>query len=286
MLWLLLGACGYIFANGYDTWFSPMSDDRLRPLDDIPLDVAGCLKIEELLRFGIKRRWNPAIRCRDLLLYPSKFLTQPVSAQRRVWSQKKYQPHFEALRASGILQANHHPNECVAYSTYFSVKKSDEYDRAIFNGRRISRFFSRPSPVNLVKNSDLLVKISEVARIHPQAHIIVGDFRHWFHQQRALNLSRYFGVACGSQAYRWNTMPMGFSHSPHMAQTLSWLILSHGLLESGVVDSSFLEDQELPVFIPLKPTLGGSTQGGFMVVYYDNYLIMTVDGAQTRLVND
>ena len=62
MLWLLLGACGYLFSVGYDVWI----DDRteLKPLDPIDAHLACGLKIDELLAYGIRQRWRPAIRVR------------------------------------------------------------------------------------------------------------------------------------------------------------------------------------------------------------------------------
>lgn len=278
MLWLLLGACGYLFSVGYTAWSEGADDSTIHELDPIDPGIAGCIDIESLLQYGCKKRWNPAIRTLSLLQHPTRFIITPIPTQRAIWSQKKYMSHFETLAAARIIEAQH-GCECTSYSTYFSVRKNDTFDRAIFNGRRVSKMFARPPPVNLITTSLLIKKLDEVLKNFPEAHITVGDFRHQFHQLPCGELSKFFGVACGRTRYKWKTVPMGFSHSPAIAQTVSLLLLTHGLIESGLVDSEFLKDQELPQFIPIRG-------GGFLIVYYDNYLIVTTSGTAMAEFND
>lgn len=266
MLWLLLSSIGYIFNIGYEDVgdLSPLTERVPQELD--PISVALCVSMVSILSVGLKYRWKCAIRVRSIMSHPTRFLNDGnLPAQRRVWTRRRYSFHLEALKQSGVLKGIPHANHSVMYSSYFSIKKTEGLDRAIFNGRKVSQLFSRPPPVNLIRTSLLVQMLHKLSVEHKRLYCIAGDFRHWFHQLSCEQLSRFFGVACAGMYYQWQSWPMGFSWSPFAAQVISWLVLTSGLSEE-VADLSFREDEELPFFIPLRG-------GGFIVVYYDNYLI-------------
>ena len=205
---------------------------------------------------------------------PRRFLlSQTQQSLARVWTQRKYSEHLLSLKASGILREILHANWAVSYGSYFSVPKDESVDRAIFNGRSISKLFEKPPSVNLVRLPVLLQILHKLTEKNPQQTVFVatGDFRHWFHQLKNGELERFFGIAIAGAYYLWTTWPMGFSWSPFAAQTCAWLILIDNLMEFVVTD--FLNDAELPSVIPLA----GGMECGFIVVYYDNYLIATTD---------
>jgi len=265
MLWLLLATCGYAFSCAYHAMFGAETENLQTrspmPLD--PISVAGCLRIIDLLKTGVTKKWKAAVVVTTLRTHPRQFLKQKdLPAQRRVWSRCKYRDHFSDLCNSKVISELKRANHAVSYSSYFSVPKSEAFDRAIFNGRRISKLFKRPNPVNLIQTKELLDRLQR----NSTAHVITGDLRHWFHQLDCGDLWRFFGVACDGRSYVWKMFPMGFSWSPFVAQTLAWLLLTHGM--EYWLDTSFVNDSELPRLIQLK-------DGGFMTVYYDNFFIST-----------
>lgn len=270
MLWLLLSVCGYLFSAGYEAFDSDHGDldAPLRPLD--PITCAGCLNVEAILKCIRLWRWKPGLEAARVLERPSDFLVAKISGQRRVWSRRRYSPHFEALKNYGILGELRFANHCIFYSSYFTVPKNSQCDRAIFNGKRVSTLFSRPAPVNLPMAKDILKRLSLMP---PKKYIITGDFRHWFHQIRVKRaLSMFFGVACAGLTYEWTTLPMGWSWSPFVAQSFAWVVLLQGLGFSRDI----LDDPQLPAFA-LLPC-------GFVTVYYDNFLFATSDEEEARRI--
>ena len=125
-------------------------------------------------------RWKPGLIASEVLDHPSKYMIKPISAQRRVWTKKRYKEHMEHLEKAGILQRLEHPNECSFFSSYFSVPKTSICDRAIFNGKALSTLFKAPPPVNLAQTRDVLTRLQNLAYEHDNLYVAVGDFRHWF----------------------------------------------------------------------------------------------------------
>ena len=112
-------------------------------------------------------------------------------------------------------------------STYFAVPKTETTSRAIFNGKRLSTYWPTPAPVNICDTATLIRKILETAERCKKLWITVGDFRHWFHQIPVnLELARHFGIALSpAETFLWRTLPMGWSHIPHIAQAIAWGVL-------------------------------------------------------------
>ena len=272
MLWLLLRTAGYDFNPcDYSDCENELKRNNRIPNSLDPIECAGAVFMDALKKVIKLRRWKPALLMVMLLDNPEKFLVEQVPAKRRVWTRKKYQPHFMALKASKIISELDAPNSCRYYSTYFSVPKTSKEDRAIFNGRLLSMCFRRPPPVNLIRMPDLLQKLAVLAKSHPGLCVASGDLRHWFHQLSAGKaLSSFFGVACAGASFKWNTLPMGFSWSPFLAQVASWMFLTH---KNPWVEEACFADEQLPTFVELRG-------GGWMTVYYDNYIIAAVDAKQ------
>ena len=147
--------------------------------------------------------------------------------------------------------------------------------RAIFNGKRLSSFWLAPPNVNLVDTRSLIAHMRAFSRRCPRFHVVMGDFRHWFHQIAVHpELRRHFGLAYSdsagnSQCYLWRTLPMGWSYSPFIAQSYAWSVIAH---RNPNQESLFVEEAlrgaQLPTLLP-------SRQGGFATVYYDNFLLVT-----------
>jgi len=188
-----------------------------------------------------------------------------------VFTNVKYKHHFRALEDYSLLRRV--PPESLKFcSTYFSVPKDDQIDRAIFNGRKLSSHFKTPEPVNL---ADIPRILKEINSTHQGLSMVCGDIRHWFHQLPMNAESQtFFGLAMEQSTYLWLCVPMGWSHSPVIAQGAAWILLGH--FEPGeFVYVDIRNMSSLPMFVVLKNKDGKEV--GFAVVFYDNYLISSRD---------
>ena len=122
--------------------------------------------------------------------------------------------------------------------------------------------------------------------------MILGDLRHYFHQiGLPENAKKYFAAKCDSKFYRSNTLLMGGSWSPHLAQCLSLLLLVHREpMQSPLFDESFRSSERIPTYIPV--TWRGKCVG-FACIVYDNFgIFLDVDDEDlnialaTRMVNN
>ena len=103
--------------------------------------------------------------------------------------------------------------------------------------------------------------------------VATGDIRHFFHQIKITEqLQRYFGVALGDEFFAWTQIPMGFSHSPWIAQSLALLILLFREDDENPFFEEPLDLQQLPDYLNIKSVDGHDD--GFIVVYYDNILLV------------
>lgn len=288
MLWILLRSLGYILASiisGYDYARPDINDTCEHKLD--PIQVAGCLRLDEVKRYGRQRHFKSLCKAWDMLDRPK---VTPFLTPRITWTPRRYRHHFEQLKDFGILEPS--SDQPLYTSGYFSIPKENGSARAIFNGSKLSTHFPPPPPVNIMSQRDILHKIAAHVfpdRDHSQAvekveplpsafYVIHGDFRHWFHQLPSESgLSRYFGVACAGIKYLWKTLPMGWSWSPYIAQAAAWTLIVRDC--DDLLDLTPLEkDEGLPFFIRTKGH-------GFITVYYDNYIFVTSDEKEAVELN-
>jgi hypothetical protein len=294
-IWRLLAYSGY--GGQFDYNDRPWSDsDKVLPPD--PIDVAGQAEITRLrkrcekLGFhalkeafdlitaannpALSRWWNGYKRGRE---EKEGNNSDPPRALR--FSNAKYAEHLRSF-ASDMKEENQRilqrvkATELYHCSTYFEVPKTKDTSRLIFNGKELSKHWKIPRPVNICDTGSLIKKILSVSEAKGQKlHVVVGDFRHWFHQIRVSEaLSRHFGIALrekngGIETFRWRTLPMGWSHSPFIAQCLAWGVLCHR--EDGqrpLFDEGAFHGSELPTFVPTR-------ENGFLTVYYDNFILVT-----------
>jgi len=187
-----------------------------------------------------------------------------------------YLTHLRQLSKWGIVsQTERH--QLIFCSTYFAVPKDANLDRAIFNGRRLSNLFMCPPSVGIADISLVNKRLSDLMRgVHEskgesrRVFGFVADFRHFFHQiPLAPSIRRLFGIACGEHFFLWNSLPMGWSWSPLLAQCIGWTLLCGRLEnEESLFDEGFTKDLSLPSFIPLASDLG------FCALYYDNIIVV------------
>jgi hypothetical protein len=177
----------------------------------------------------------------------------------RVLTSKKWCPQILELEMWKVVRRVSMA-EARGYATYFSVPKSDELARAIFNGRTLSLAFVSPPPVNLPRLDDIFHGLAD------KTFFVEADFRHFFHQirmARLISLSMCIGL--GRKTFCWRTLPMGWSFSPYIAQSISWVIILRALEKSGLVQEINIENlTSCPRFL--------SSCSFFTTVYYDNLL--------------
>ena len=190
----------------------------------------------------------------------------------------RFSSHMKTLRTCTILKKR--SAEFLLFCAgYFAVAKSSGGSRGIFSGRRLSRRCPVPPPVNLVDTRELVQKMVRhgAGKKRPRKYnVLVGDFRHWFHQIGAPDwMQRLFGIRHKGEMYSWRSLPMGWSWSPYFAQACAWSFLTYR--KDG--ESALLEEE---VFKGEKgmPRWARTPQGGFVTVYYDNFIVVTPDAQE------
>lgn len=148
---------------------------------------------------------------------------------------------------------------------YFAVPKGEEHSRAIWNGKPLGRISHGPPPVFLPYLPDLLEKLGTYIHDNPGCELLTADFRHFFHQIPTNQvLARFFGVALDGKYYCWTSLPMGWSWSPFVAQSVAWAILLAGSDDLWELEPGL---DKLPTYVHLK-------KGGWLTVYYDNLFVV------------
>jgi len=277
MLWLVMRGAGYAFAAmGYDGEVTGES-----PGTPNPLDCARCANMRQLRSAAARHNWARVVFLLAVISGLPAFeaaILPPLDARQvcrqKKFTNKKYLPHMDQLEGSRIIElalAEH----VSCFSTYFSVPKNKTSERSIFNGKSLSKGHNAPPPVNIPDIPRVIREMAEWAK-RGRISAVVGDFRHFFHQlEMAPDVRRFFGVAIAERVYRWCSVPMGWSWSPVIAQACAWTVLSHyEETEQRLVDDTGLKGDNLPIFLPLLNKSG--VECGFVTVYYDNYLAVSI----------
>ena len=168
-------------------------------------------------------------------------------------------------------------------SGYFAVLKTANVARSIFSGRRLSRECPVPPPVNLADTRDVVRKMRNFLRKQrrekgrAQLYAYGGDFRHWFHQIPAAPWMRnLFGlVDADNNEYQWQSLPMGWSWSPFLAQACAWSVLTRDHAGKNVFDVEAFRSNRLPTWIEVRGP--DNKVVGYATVYYDNFLVFSSD---------
>ena len=285
VVWKTAKTLGYEFFTQSDADDGEGDYGRIRtqsilPLDRIPKEIVGKARVARVVQRAEKLE---LYALHDVL----RLLTSDV-ANAPDWYQEmrkerppphraidgRYNGHRQELVAAGLLEPLGE-RTVLHYSGYFAVMKDAERSRSIFNGKKLSERCDVPASVNLIDIRELVTKIVAhgVGGRQSQGYFVVmGDFRHWFHQIPAPEWMRsLFGMDFGEERYRWTSIPMGWSWSPLLAQAMAWAFLSYREGdESPLLDESLLkQNYTLPRWVPVS--------GGFVTVYYDNFFVLTND---------
>ena len=200
----------------------------------------------------------------------------------------KYARHFQKLLTWGLIKECG-KEELLFFSRYFSVAKTRDVDRAIFNGKRLSATCALPPKVNLPTYKEIFRRIEDLANgNNGKVWAVTGDLRNCFHTysydfaDASGQTARFFGmcwkVGDSLKFAKWMGLPMGHSWSPAIAQACGWAMLT----ATNAGDSRFFRDchfsDALPSLVPMYRS--GDVSGaiiGWITIYYDNYLCVTND---------
>jgi hypothetical protein len=232
-MWRIFKSLGLYSQMDYGDAFKPGAE--LSPLDDMNGFVRRA-------RVPVLRSWAGTMDLRFALLaisliadVTSFFLNgEPCNVTSYHPTNAKYQDHFHTMVRAGLIRPveSHHRRVAIKYiSTYFSVPKTKEVARSVFNGKRLSKLFRRPPPVNIPEVRQTTRRLVELGRRASSRRRLQGftaDIRHWFHQIPVEEeVSRYFGVCMGEDWFEWRALPMGWSYSPFICQCMAWTAILH-----------------------------------------------------------
>ncbi len=292
-LWQLLKG-GY--GGGYGENIPERGRDDVGKLD--PVLCAGRAKIGEMRESARRMGMTFAVNLLGIILDYSLFIgrmkisTDSKQEPRKLkFTNNKYRDQLEELCGFGIT-SKVSAGLLKHCSTYFAVPKTEELDRAIFNGKTLSSRFTTPDPVNIPDIPRVIEEINKIVGADEKgAHFLCGDLRHWFHQIPLLDQIRsWFGLATSAIAFGpflqeqmnqehriietfvHNTLPMGWSYSPLIAQSAAWTLLAHHTDQEPAYIS--LKDMTTPpMFVELHSAEG--VKVGLATVYYDNYIVVS-----------
>lgn len=275
MNWFLaiLGICHYSCGN-----YSGPTTHRAKgnntqppnPLDPISLETVGRVRLDVIHR-------SASLLEMTVLLSATLFLTSKSIAEPHVTvhfldncadglrsrckggvpqreTNKRYAEHLSSLRSCGITSEIYQTDvdSILNFSSYFSVPKNEEFDRAIFNGKAFSELWNNPPNMNTADISSLLKRMQQHVNSRRKMYVVSGDLRHWFHQLRAPDWLRdYLGIHIrGGRYYKWNTIPMGLKHSPWCAQSIAWCLLAcRRLNQQPFLNEQDFQEDQLPTFV-------------------------------------
>lgn len=187
--------------------------------------------------------------------------------------------HLKLLRKWGVVDILV-VNPALCLSKYFAILKSNGMARTIFSGAKLSSLFKRPPPVNLPGLPVVLSLLSDILR-GEKFYFLCADLRHYFHQI-SLNpdLMRYFSIRCHGELWGYLVLPMGWSHSPRIAQCYAWVsLLDMATEENGLARSAreflAMKPEHPPSFMLLHDVRGCVV--GLVLIWYDNFLFWSTN---------
>jgi len=164
---------------------------------------------------------------------------------------------YVAKTKNSIARLKEIPFEEVKWvASYFAVVKSILEARAIYNGKKFSFLCNTPPPTNLPDMIALLAALCDLIEESGGAVTVSeGDIRHFFHQvPLEFSISQHFCINIEDddgkvQFFRWVTLPMGWSFSPFIAQSISMGILIRTLEICGFDMQRYRSLETPPPFI-------------------------------------
>lgn len=238
-----------------------------------PIDVAGSFQYHKLL--GTAPFVDRAIKTVSDPVYFQTLLLrsedESSSCKRDPTSQHtncRYAMHLQALTGWGVTELALAVS-LVIVCRYFAVAKSDLSSRSIFDGRNTSARCVPPPPLSLPDTAEIT---KYYARFRHRISMCVWDYRHYFHQiSLHPQIRPYFGVKVKQKTYRWKVLPMGWNHSPAVAQSLALGIAIRAIRQAGLsLTIPITSDTQIPAYLEVQ---AGDDSARFYVTY-DNVCIL------------
>jgi len=291
-LWRLMSCVSLYSAIGYqgEVKRAP-SEDAVLPLD--PIDVACSAKLQRIRSIAIALDCKFCLQALKWLDDPSELWLDgpPAKMNDHKPTANKYSAHLsEMADRYRITERLNGPSSLAFVSGYFAVPKSPTHSRSIFSGRSLSRLFVTPPPVNIPAVEDIFALLTWLIPLRKTWFTFTGDIRHWFHQIKiGPGLARYMGLhGPDNTYYRYRVLPMGWSFSPRICQSLAWAILLSAPANPDRTTSSVLNSDGLakarrqcrqiehpPKYVLLHDDAGNVV--GFVTLTYDNIGIWCSD---------
>jgi len=164
-------------------------------------------------------------------------------------------------------------DEITAYSKFFQVPKGTNFWRVIADSRIAGRLCRSPDPVNFPHVRTLLLEIAALGA----TFAVVGDFKFWFYQMEiSTELRRFFGIECGEIFCRLRCLPQGWSWSPRIAQSMSWLIILYHEKNEDTLGVHEEWSGDPPPFVRLKDPRTKNVVG-LIFLWLDNIFVIHKD---------
>jgi len=197
-------------------------------------------------------------------------------AKEESWSTKTKTKFLETLIfLVGIgLFVMSSAKEMLALTKHFQVPKGSDAWRIISDARIFNWLCRVPAGVNLPLLRTLLIEIAALGA----TYAVTGDWRFWFYQLPInIELQKHFVVSCAGKYFRMTCLPMGWSWSPRIAQSIGWgVILYRHTLDGVLADPlGVYEDwgPDPPSIVHLRTGPGGAIVG-LIVLWYDNVMVI------------
>jgi hypothetical protein len=199
-------------------------------LDEIPQGLVGCFQHEKikcpLTKDGILEKVLDLLRSEDVRDYLKGPLDGTITSGTPIKSSPDQWRFGSELLSSGLCKkVNRRKGGRKGYGRFFTVLKKHLEDgtavvRTILDCKDANTLFKDPPPVNLPS-------LKETIKAFDGKERIVGlDFRHYFHQiPISEGLKRLFNIVFGSLTLEWQAVPMGWTWSCAVAQTLTWYLV-------------------------------------------------------------
>ena len=252
---MLCNVCGgrYVPATGYAG--DEAADVEVGDLDPVDPKIAGKADVKRMKRMLHNIQF--AVRALMIITSLSTFLEEfnPAfehRAVRRLATSERWSDHFVQLVSFGLL-APCTAGNALFVSTYFAVAKGDGSARSIFNGKEFSAQGNVPPPTNLPDVTRVLTTLEEMNRGCATVSIMEGDVRHYFHQlPLADSICRYFCLYLQGQFYSWRSLPMGWSFSPFVAQSIGMGLILEALRRTNYDVKEFGASNTPPSMIVIR----------------------------------
>ena len=208
-IWRIFSSIGLYTTCPYDADVAAENYGSGKPNDLDPIDVAKDCRLGVVRNMATEMHYVFGINAIKFLDDPTPLFIpekEPSTVNNHRPTSERYAGHFDTLENCGILKKESGPSGLKFINGYFSVPKDDKVDRAILNGKVMSKIFIVPEPVNLQPISEffrlLIWLVTAMIAESGQLFGFVLDLRHWFHQIKVgTHLSSFFGLHMGDSYY-------------------------------------------------------------------------------------